>query len=226
MQDTLILKLIIVAITATFFAVILALVLSFNVIQKLMKHNTNLMSQVRERDEQQDSAREAFYQTEHELQKAEEELKKAQDKINDMMCQANQADHAGVLLQQEINDVTNVVDMTDEQLMGWIDAQIESQGLYRNPNVTLKEISKVLGLTQRRITQAIKTRREDNTLAEYLNAKRLLEGCRLLVEQPNWTVDAVAHEAGFGGTTTFRTVFRNRFGMSPKQYREKKRLMD
>ena len=225
MQDTLTLKLIIVAITATFFAVILALVLSFNVIQKLMKHNTNLMSQVRESDEHQASAREAFYQTEHELQKAEEELKKAQDKINDMMCQANQADHAGVLLQQEINDVTNVADMTDEQLMGWIDAQIESLGLYKNPNVTLKEISKALGLTQRRITQAIKTRREDNTLAEYLNAKRLLEGCRLLVEQPNWTVDAVAHEAGFGGTTTFRTIFRNRFGMSPKQYREKKHLI-
>ena len=141
------------------------------------------------------------------------------------MCQANQADHAGVLLQQEINDVTNVADMTDEQLMGWIDAQIESLGLYKNPNVTLKEISKALGLTQRRITQAIKTRREDNTLAEYLNAKRLLEGCRLLVEQPNWTVDAVAHEAGFGGTTTFRTIFRNRFGMSPKQYREKKHLI-
>lgn len=225
MQDTLTLKLIIVAITATFFAVILALVLSFNVIQKLMKHNTNLMSQVRESDEHQASAREAFYQTEHELQKVEEELKKAQDKINDMMCQANQADHAGVLLQQEINDVTNVADMTDEQLMGWIDAQIESLGLYKNPNVTLKEISKALGLTQRRITQAIKTRREDNTLAEYLNAKRLLEGCRLLVEQPNWTVDAVAHEAGFGGTTTFRTIFRNRFGMSPKQYREKKHLI-
>lgn len=225
MQDTLTLKLIIVAITATFFAVILALVLSFNVIQKLMKHNTNLMSQVRESDEHQASAREAFYQTEHELQKVEEELKKAQDKINDMMCQANQADHAGVLLQQEINDVTNVADMTDEQLMGWIDAQIESLGLYKNPNVTLKEISKALGLTQRRITQTIKTRREDNTLAEYLNAKRLLEGCRLLVEQPNWTVDAVAHEAGFGGTTTFRTIFRNRFGMSPKQYREKKHLI-
>lgn len=225
MQDTLTLKLIIVAITATFFAVILALVLSFNVIQKLMKHNTNLMSQVRERDEHQASAREAFYQTEHELQKVEEELKKAQDKINDMMCQANQADHAGVLLQQEINDVTNVADMTDEQLMGWIDAQIESLGLYKNPNVTLKEISKALGLTQRRITQTIKTRREDNTLAEYLNAKRLLEGCRLLVKQPNWTIDAVAHEAGFGGTTTFRTIFRNRFGMSPKQYREKKHLI-
>ena len=74
--------------------------------------------------------------------------------------------------------------------------------------------------------QVIKARRKDNSLAEYLTTKRLLDGCRLLVEQPNWTIDAVAHEAGFGGTTTFRTIFRNRFGMSPKQYREKKRLIE
>jgi len=225
MQDALILKLIIVALAATFIAVVLALVLSFNVVQKLMKHNTNLMSQVRERDEQQASTKEAFYQTEHELHKAEEELRKAQDKINEMVRQANQADHAGILLQQEINDVANVADMTDEQLMSWIDGQMDRLELHRNPDVTLKEIAKTLGLTQRRITQAIKARKEDNTLAEYLTTKRLLDGCRLLVEQPNWTIDAVAHEVGFGGTTTFRTIFRNRFSMSPKQYREKKRLM-
>ena len=225
MQDALILKLIIVALAATFVAVILALVLSFNVVHKLMKHNTNLLGQVRERDEQQASSREALYQTEHELHKAEEDLKKAQDQINDMMRQANQGDRSGMLLRQEINDVTNVADMTDEQLMNWIDAQIDRLGLHRNPNVTLKEIAQTLGLTQRRIVQAIKSRNDDKTLAEYLTTKRLLDGCRLLVEQPNWTIDAVAHEAGFGGTTTFRTIFRNRFGMSPKQYREKKRLM-
>ena len=126
MQDALILKLIIVALAATFVAVILALVLSFNVIHKLMKHNTNLLSEMRERDEQQASTKEAFFQTEHELHIAEEELRKAQDKINDMMRQANQVDRADTLLQQEINDVTNVADMTDEQLMSWIDAQIES----------------------------------------------------------------------------------------------------
>ena len=224
MQEALILKLIILALAVTFVAVIIALVLSFNITQKLMKHNANLIGQVKESDEQKASTQQSLFQTEHELHKAEEELKNAQNIINNMIRQANQADRPDMLLQQEINDVTNVADMTDEQLMGWIDAQIESLGLYKNPNVTLKEIAQALGLTQRRITQAIKTRREDNTLAEYLNTKRLLEGCRLLVDQPNWTVDAVAHEAGFGGTTTFRTIFRNRFGMSPKQYREKKRL--
>ena len=225
MQDALILKLIIVALVATFIAVIIALVLSFNVVQKLMKHNTTLLSKVRERDEQQATARQTIYETEHELHKAEEELKKAQDKIDEMMRQANQGDRSDTLLQQEINDVANVADMSDEQLMNWIDAQMDKLGLHRNPDVTLKEIAQALGLTQRRITQAIKARKEDNTLAEYLTTKRLLDACRLLVDQPNWTIDAVAHEAGFGGTTTFRTIFRNRFGMSPKQYREKKRLM-
>ena len=184
MQEALILKLIILAVETILIAVIIALVLSFSVTKKLMKHNANLIDQVKESDKQQASTQQTLYEKENELLK------------------------------------------TEVQFMGWIGAQIESQGLYRSPNVTLKEISKVLSLTQRRITQVIKTRREDNTLAEYLNTKRQLEGCRLLVEQTNWTVDAVAHEAGFGGTTTSRTIFRSRFGMSPKQYREKKRLMD
>ena len=183
MQEALILKLIILAVETILIAVIIALVLSFSVTKKLMKHNANLIDQVKESDKQQASTQQTLYEKERELLKA------------------------------------------DEQFMGWIGAQIESQGLYRSPNVTLKEISKVLSLTQRRISQVIKTRREDNTLAEYLNTKRQLEGCRLLVEQTNWTVDAIAHEAGFGGTTTSRTIFGNRFGMSPKQYREKKRLM-
>jgi AraC-like DNA-binding protein len=226
MQEALILKLIILALAVTFIAVIIALVLSFNVTQKLMKHNANLLSQVKESDQQQASTRQSLYEAEHELHRAEEELKNAQEKINDMMRQANQGDQSVRQLQQEVDDVTGVADKTDEQLMDWIDGQMEKLGLYRNPNVTLKEIAQALGLTQRRITQVIKTRREDNTLAEYLNTKRLLDGCRLLVEQPNWTIDAVAHEAGFGGTTTFRTIFRNRFGMSPKQYRVKKRLIE
>ena len=142
-----------------------------------------------------------------------------------LIDQVKESDKQQASTQQTLYEKENELLKTEVQLMGWIGAQIESQGLYRSPNVTLKEISKVLSLTQRRISQGIKTRREDNTLAEYLNTKRQLEGCRLLVEQTNWTVDAIAHEAGFGGTTTSRTIFRNRFRMSPKQYREKKRLM-
>ena len=90
MQEALILKLIILALAVTFIAVIIALVLSFNVAQKLMKHNANLVGQAKESDKQQASTRQALYETEHELHEAEAQLKIAQDKINDMMRQANQ----------------------------------------------------------------------------------------------------------------------------------------
>ena len=92
MQEALILKLIILALAVTFVAVIIALVLSFNITQKLMKHNANLIGQVKESDEQKASTQQSLFQTEHELHKAEEELKNAQDIINNMIRQAHQAD--------------------------------------------------------------------------------------------------------------------------------------
>ena len=75
MQEAFILKLIILALAVTFIAVIIALVLSFNVTQKLMKHNANLVGQVKESDKQQASTRQALYETEHELHEAEAQLK-------------------------------------------------------------------------------------------------------------------------------------------------------
>ena len=92
--------------------------------------------------------------------------------------------------------------------------------LHTNSKIRLKDIAKALGLTQRRILQALKSRTDDNTLAEYLTTKRLNTACRLLVEEPNWTVEAVASESGFGAVNTFRTIFRKKFGISPSRYRE------
>ena len=58
MQEALILKLIILALAVTFIAVIIALVLSFNVTQKLMKHNASLVGQMKESDKQKASTTE------------------------------------------------------------------------------------------------------------------------------------------------------------------------
>ena len=98
MQEALILKLIILALGATFVAVIIALVLSFNVTQKLMKHNANLIDQVKESDKQQASTQQSLYKTEHELLKTEEQLKKAQEEIHNMMLHANHADQSNHML--------------------------------------------------------------------------------------------------------------------------------
>lgn len=240
MQDPLTLKLIIVAMAATFVAVIIALILSYRISRQLMDHNANLARQIHEGNHRQDHSFNALVQAEtqlatvqrerdamaQELVDIEHRLKLAEDKLIGPSHFIGTSDLSSQLLNKEIETVSNVAQMSDQQLMDWIDSKMDEMGLHLKAGVTLKEIAAALGLTQRRVMQAIKTRRDDNTLAEYLTTKRLMTACRLLTEQPHWTIDAVAHDAGFGGTTTFRTIFRKRFGMSPKQYREKKRLVE
>ena len=111
-------------------------------------------------------------------------------------------------------------DMTDEELMAWIDHKMDETRLFTNPNLTLKTMAKALGLTQKRLGGLFKNHPKYNSLGDYLNEKRFLLACRLLLEEPHWTIEAVGAEAGFGGRRTFQTEVKRRLGITPLQYRQ------
>ncbi len=112
--------------------------------------------------------------------------------------------------------------MTDEQLMAWVDQQMDETRLYTDSNLTLKTMANSLGLTQKRLGTLFKNHPKYNSLGEYLNEKRFLLACRLLVEETHWTIEAVGAEAGFGGRRTFQTEVKRRLGITPLQYRQSK----
>lgn len=57
------------------------------------------------------------------------------------------------------------------------------------------------------------------TPVQYLNHCRLEAACSLLLEQPQMSVTEVALACGFSSGQYFATVFRRRFGRSPRDYR-------
>ena len=59
-------------------------------------------------------------------------------------------------------------------------------------------------------------------LNDYLNEKRFLYACELLRERPQWTIEAVGIEAGFGSRRTFQMEMKRRLGITPLQYRHSK----
>lgn len=111
-------------------------------------------------------------------------------------------------------------DMTDEELMAWIDQKMEETHLFTDSNLTLKTMAKALGLTQRRLGGLFKNNDKNASLGDYINEKRFLYACRLLREEPHWTIEAVGAEAGFGGRRTFQTEVKRRLGITPLQYRQ------
>ena len=98
--------------------------------------------------------------------------------------------------------------------------EMEEKRLYTDPNMTLKTMAKALGLTQKRLGELFKNNERYNSLGDYLNEKRFLLACRLLRENPNWTIEAVGTEAGFGSRRTFQMEMKRRLGITPLQYRQ------
>ena len=57
------------------------------------------------------------------------------------------------------------------------------------------------------------------TPAQYLNHCRIEAGAKMLVEKPAMSITNIALTCGFGSSQYFATVFRRRYGCSPKDFR-------
>lgn len=153
------------------------------------------------------------------LQKQQEELaEQLKHAIPDEVMQLKRQ------IQGHQEHIEQTADMTDAQLMAWVDLQMEETKLYTDTNLTLKTMARALGLTQKRLAGLFKDHPKYNSLGEYINEKRFLYACQLLREEPNWTIEAVGAEAGFGGRRTFQTEVKRRLGITPSQYRQSQSL--
>ena len=153
-------------------------------------------------------------------QQQEEELEKRINELEDQLKQ-----HIGVTLLQEQarqhrERIELTADMNDEELMMWVDQEMDERQLYTDSELMLKAMAQALGLTQKRLGELFKNNEKYNSLGDYLNEKRFLYACRLLREKPNWTIEAVGKEAGFGGRRTFQMEVKRRLGITPLQYRQ------
>lgn len=151
-----------------------------------------------------------------------DELEKRINELEEQLkCQAT--DKVTLLREQTRQHREHIeltADMTDEELMMWIDEKMDETRLFTDTNLTLKTMAKALGLTQRRLGGLFRNNEKYSSLGDYINEKRFLLACRLLREEPHWTIEAVGSEAGFGGRRTFQTEVKRRLGITPLQYRQ------
>ena len=205
-------QLLIVSIIVIFVIAFVITMVVLNVyVKKIIDTNTKLV-------ETQNILMERNMQQDMELKKQKSELEKLAEQIRQ-----GASDEVMLLKEQtrvHREHIELTADMTDEQLLTWIDLQMDETHLYTDTNLTLKSMAKALGLTQKRIGTLFKNHPKYGSLGEYLNEKRLLLACRLLREEPNWTIEAVGTEAGFGGRRTFQTEIKRRLGVTPLQYRQ------
>lgn len=189
------------ALVVLLLSVVVSLYFGYKLSKRMQHDNTHLRGIVDEMEQRTDQQQKQLEELQGQLQTSDEVLQlKSQTR-------------------EMSEDIRNTDQMTDEELMSWIDRRVDETKMYLNADLKLKGMAHRLGLTQKRLQTVLKEQSRYANLSEYLTEKRFLEACRLLREQPNWTIEAVCEESGFGSRRTFHNVFKDKLGLSPSQYR-------
>ena len=176
---------------------------------KLAESQNTLLTQNKTQTDLLEKLEEQTVSQQRELDELYKRLEGQQDKMTELRQQTREH-------RQHIKATQN---MNDEELMAWIDERMDETRLYTTPTLSLTEMAKALGLTQRRLGQLFKNHEKYANLGEYLKEKRFLLACELMRENPEWTIEAVAKEAGFLTRRTFQEVVKAHLGLTPSQLR-------
>ncbi len=119
------------------------------------------------------------------------------------------------LLQSITEDIHTSEDLSEIQIL---DKHMITARPYTNPGLGRSELAEFLGVSQEGLAQIIRSER-DCTVHSYINSFRTEEARRLLDSDANESIAEIAIKLGFGTARTFQRAFKERFDMTPSQYR-------
>lgn len=118
----------------------------------------------------------------------------------------------------EESDVT--LQMPSQVLMSRIDDEVSARQLYNRPDMTAAKLAEALDLSENSLTNTIYAT-YDQTVAQYLDDKRIQRACRMLNEHPYMKPEDLYAAVGFDSLKTFQLLFTLKTGMTPDQYRQR-----
>ena len=90
---------------------------------------------------------------------------------------------------------------------------------FTDPNLSLLTISENLHKTQNYLGKIIKTY-TGLTFNQYINQKRL-DFAKHLIKNKKLSIQKIAEQSGFSSTSYFIKLFKNEYGLTPNEYKEK-----
>ena len=128
-------------------------------------------------------------------------------------------DNPTTTVQKETSKEDHAVESADAELFKQLTDAIRNEQLYTVPKFGRTELVERFHLTSKRISTAFSV--NGTSVPEFIRECRLEHARKLMVERPDMTLVEIATASGFVHASTFTVDFKNKYGVSPTQYREK-----
>ena len=98
---------------------------------------------------------------------------------------------------------------------------MDTERPYLNRNLSIQDLSELTGIPRHHITQVLNENHGKNFFT-FINEYRVKEVISRFGDPKNnnFTILAIAFDAGFNSKTTFNSIFKSQIGMTPSEYRE------
>jgi AraC-like DNA-binding protein len=117
------------------------------------------------------------------------------------------------------NEELSMNDVIDNQLILNIEQYVQ-QNMSRGP-INLEEMAEAMGMSMKPFFQKVRDV-TGKTPAEVVRDLRLKHAC-ILLQRTNINMNELANNVGFATAEHFMNMFRDRFGISPSEYRQRYR---
>ncbi|MBQ8712486.1 MAG: helix-turn-helix domain-containing protein [Prevotella sp.] len=101
------------------------------------------------------------------------------------------------------------------------DEQVDARRLYAQHGISRDDLCRVMGVDRTSFSRIIAEQSGCQNLADYLNRKRMAYAVELMCQHPNYTLQAIMTDCGFSNKMTFNRVFKETYGTTPSEYRQR-----
>ncbi len=95
---------------------------------------------------------------------------------------------------------------------------IEKDRIYSRSDISVRQVAELIGITENQMSRLVNRKYEMN-FRSLINTRRLEEAKVILLEKRSMNILEVAFYTGFNSKSTFNTIFKQRYGMTPSEFR-------
>lgn len=109
-----------------------------------------------------------------------------------------------------------------DSLFNHIRSVIEIEKLFLNPDLKIVDVAILTNTSKRKVSQVVNQSRGQN-FSSFINQYRLKEAAHKLANPSlsHLSILGIAEESGFNSGGRFNTLFKDKFGCTPSEYRDK-----
>lgn len=205
-----------ISIIAIFLGVIVLIVVVFIILlirqlNYIRKKNTVLSNEIAERIEYE----EKYHSMVDKLNVAVQA-----DGVPDKMRNSDESGFNNSTVQQF--NISTISTLSDSQLYEFLRHVIQEEKLYVDPACDRQMLQDRFQLSKERLGAAFAHGSRYGTLKNFLNETRLQHSAKLLVENPEMSINEVATSSGYASYVVFSRNFKQRFTLTPTEFREQK----